>query len=223
MVPLITEAAREKKKRRRKSVLRPGMAQAASDRIVKLVFMRSHERKCVVPLVEGCDFDMFVSRVRRRLGLPDTTAVTLHDAATGAVDSIDRLLEVDEGNTLDVSIPAGVSLSHAPPPPQQQRQSASSSSGAAGPSSAGKATHRASVFSPKTSSSAPLYADQQPECRLAMPPTSPDGGDPDDEDESGASKYRKRQRFSLARSRRGIIGILMLLGVLAAAYMALSG
>jgi hypothetical protein len=199
------------------------MAQATSDRIVKLVFLRCHERKCVVPLVEGCDFDMFVSRVRRRLGLPDATAVTLHDAATGAVDSIDRLLEVDEGNTLDVSVPSGVSLSHAPAPLPQPPQSASSSSagGAAGPSSAGKATHRASVFSPKTS--APLYAEQQPECRLAMPPTPPGGGGPDDEDESGASKYRKRQRFSLARSRRGIIGILLLLGVLAAAYMALSG
>ena len=62
-----------------------------SDRIVKLVFLRLNERKCVVPLVEGCDFEQFLHRVRRRLGLPDHAAPTLADVATGTVDSIDRL------------------------------------------------------------------------------------------------------------------------------------
>ena len=72
---------------------------SADSRIVKLVFIRvcdgsGSSRKAVVPLVEGCDYDMFVARVRRRLGVPDAGTVTLSDAATGSVDSIDRLLEV---------------------------------------------------------------------------------------------------------------------------------
>ena len=205
---------------------------AASDRIVKLVFLRCSERKCVVPLVEGCDFDMFIGRVRRRLGLQDATPVTLHDAATGAVDSIDRLLEVDEGNTLEVSVPPGTMPSASAPaqplPTGAAAASSSSSMGAgssssgSGPNSVGRATHRASVFSPKASS-APLYADggQQPECRLAIP-TSPGFGEDDGEEESGAGKYRKRQRFSLARSRRGVLGLLLLLGLGFAAYTACS-
>lgn len=73
---------------------------SGADRIVKLVFLRvssdasGASRKAVVPLVEGCDYDMFISRVWRRLGLAEGTAIRLADPATGEVDSIDRLLEV---------------------------------------------------------------------------------------------------------------------------------
>ena len=72
---------------------------SADSKIVKLVFIRVSDgsgssRKAVVPLVEGCDYDMFVARVKRRLGVPDAGPITLSDAATGPVDSIDRLLEV---------------------------------------------------------------------------------------------------------------------------------
>ena len=43
----------------------------ADEPIVKLVFLRQQaaqagSRKAVVPLVEGADFDQFLSRVRRR-------------------------------------------------------------------------------------------------------------------------------------------------------------
>ena len=88
-----------------------------SDKIVKLVFLRSGEsRKAVVPLVEGCDFEQFLQRVRRRLGVPEDIKPTLSDAATGTVDSIDRLLEVDEGNTLDVHLHTAGGLPYVPPP-----------------------------------------------------------------------------------------------------------
>ena len=72
----------------------------SNDRIVKLVFIRIDSgntgapRKAVVPLVEGSDFAQFLGRVRRRLGLPDGTSLELLDAATGSVNSIERLIEV---------------------------------------------------------------------------------------------------------------------------------
>jgi hypothetical protein len=50
--------------------------------------------KAVVPLVEGCDFEQFLGRVRRRIGLPDHLLLYLSDAASEKVDTIDRLLEV---------------------------------------------------------------------------------------------------------------------------------
>lgn len=77
-------------------------------------------------------------------------------------------------------------------------------------------------MSPKACS-APLYADAshtqpQPECRVAMP-TSPLGADGED-DGGGLQKYKKRRGglVSLARSRRGILAILLLLAVGFAVY-----
>ena len=68
--------------------------------IIKLVFLREGAgtpqagRKAVVPLVEGCDFDQFIVRVRARLGLPAGHALVLRDDEQVAVDTIERLLEV---------------------------------------------------------------------------------------------------------------------------------
>jgi hypothetical protein len=77
----------------------PAFLSGMSDRIVKLVFIRAAgpegpQRKAVVPLVEGCDFEQFLGRVRRRIGLPDHLLLYLSDAASEKVDTIDRLLEV---------------------------------------------------------------------------------------------------------------------------------
>jgi len=54
-----------------------------SEGIVKLVFLRvdgdSGPRKAVVPLVEGSDFEQFLARVRRRLGVPDNVQPVLNE------------------------------------------------------------------------------------------------------------------------------------------------
>ena len=128
----------------------------ADGRIVKLVFLmvesadgRAPPRKAVVPLVEGCDFENFLHRLRRRLGVADTVTPTISDTATGAVDSIDRLLEVDEGTTLHVQVPF-VPQEYALSSPSPT-VGASGTSSAVTPSPASQvrgATHRASVVSP---------------------------------------------------------------------------
>ena len=81
----------------------------ASDKIRKLVFIRvdggsnssssAAPRKAVVPLVEGSDFDQFLGRVRRRLGLPEGTSIELLDTATGTVSSMERLIEVSSSSS----------------------------------------------------------------------------------------------------------------------------
>ena len=140
------------------------------DKIVKLVFIRidgqEGPRKTVVPLVEGCDFDQFLSRLRRRLGIRDDVAVSLNDAASGPVDSIDRLLEVDESATLDVHAPDAVLPSPVPATPSGMRPSAST------PSSRGAASQRA----PR----APMqFKLTEPSIELEQPPPDADGEDDD--------------------------------------------
>uniref|UniRef100_A0A7S0LRU7 Uncharacterized protein n=1 Tax=Coccolithus braarudii TaxID=221442 RepID=A0A7S0LRU7_9EUKA len=77
--------------------------------IAKLVFLRELSggalgRKAVVPLVEGADFEQFLARVRGRLALPESHAIVLReDDDIQVVDSIERLLEVDESTTLTLT------------------------------------------------------------------------------------------------------------------------
>ena len=189
-----------------------------SDRIVKLVFLRvtsgpEGTRKAVVPLVEGCDFEQFLQRVRRRLGLPDHVTPTLADAA-GAVDSIDRLLEVDEGTPLDVTVPY-VPPPAAPPPPPAPPVAAGATATPAG--AARGPMHRASL-GPGVSSPGGADAVGAPPAHRLDVPATPFG---DGEDEGGASKYQRRRPrslVSLARSRRVVLGLLVLAGVGFGAY-----
>merc|ERR1712216_428899 len=54
------------------------------------------------PLVEGVDFQQFMLRVRHRL-LQTEHSVTLHGEDGRTINSIERLLEVDESSTLLVA------------------------------------------------------------------------------------------------------------------------
>ena len=168
-----------------------------SDRIIKLVFLRVDERKCVVPLVEGCDFQQFMQRVRRRIGLGDDAAVTLSDT-TGPVDSIDRLLEIDEGSTLTVQAPSAPSLVVRPvcATPASNQQAAARRPAAA-------------IGSPGKDGGEGLGA--MPDVRVDVPNAEWARG----EDDTGALKYRKRRRdlVSLVRSRRAVLGLLLLTGL----------
>ena len=191
------------------------------DKIVKLVFIRidgqEGPRKTVVPLVEGCDFDQFLSRLRRRLGIREDVAVSLNDAASGPVDSIDRLLEVDESATLDVHAPDAVLPSPVPATPSGMRPSAST------PSSRGAASQRAphSVAGGGSSGGA---APSIRECRVDVPTSEWTRAGDREGDESGALKYRKRRRdfVSLARSCYGVIALVILGGLALGAMHALS-
>ena len=69
-----------------------------------------------VPLVEGADFDQFLARVRRRLNLPESATVALRDEGGARVDSIERLLEVDESTTLMVDSDTPSSAAGGAPP-----------------------------------------------------------------------------------------------------------
>jgi len=81
------------------------MASPDEDGIIKLVFLQEANtgRKCVVPLVEGVEWDAFLARVRVRLGLPVGHTVQLRDDAHQPIDSMDKLLEADESSTLRIS------------------------------------------------------------------------------------------------------------------------
>uniref|UniRef100_A0A7S2D2V9 Uncharacterized protein n=1 Tax=Haptolina brevifila TaxID=156173 RepID=A0A7S2D2V9_9EUKA len=173
-----------------------------SDRIIKLVFIRvagdKQARKACVPLVEGCDFEQFLQRVRRRLNLPDDAEPLLSDEATGVVDSIDRLLEVDEAKTLDVRVP---NLPAPLPAPPVTCSTPNPSSAARGP-----AHHRTPHLT------GPANGSALPECRLDVP-TSEWARSGDHEDESGTLKYQKRRGVSLTRSRQLVVLLLVLVGV----------
>lgn len=171
----------------------------AAEAIIKLVFLRvaagSTSRKAVVPLVEGSDFEQFLVRVRKRLGLPDGAQLSLSDAAVGPVDSIDKLLEVDEGSTLDVVSELPIAPRGAP------RTAVAQSSPTRGPA------HRCSRVGGDSVGGTP-YDGATPEVRLDM-------GRGSELDESGSGKYRKRRRdlVSLARSKKFIIALLVVCGL----------
>jgi hypothetical protein len=183
-----------------------------SDRIIKLVFIRAKgsdaARKAVVPLVEGCAFDQFLVRVRRRLGASDSAQVSLSDAATGPVDSIDRLLEVDEGNTLDVDVVCASPF-----------VGSCSTPGSCTPSSlrgpAQRAPRSSDLHGDLISSSGhelgvPPTPMPAPEVRLDVPTSEWSTAGHDHEDDSGALKYRKRRRVG---SKRTMCFLLLGLGV----------
>ena len=189
----------------------------AESRIIKLVFLRVDNRKCVVPLVEGCDFPQFLHRVRRRLGLADDAVVHLADASTGPVDSIDRLLEMDEGTTLAVEVPGKQSLVVMPvcttpassqgsasrARPRTQERERIVSLGAASPGGGGSVDALGSL----------------PEVRLDVPSAewtrgARGGAHAWEEEEEEPDKYAKRSRVvSLARSRRAVVVLLLVGGV----------
>ena len=159
--------------------------------ILKLVFLRDASRqqatptrKAVVPLMEGVDFDLFVVRVRRRLGLPDGLELALCDEAGGRVTSIDALLEVDESCTLSVSYDAAAAAAAA---------AANGGAGGDGGSCACAASRRAgaAAATPRKSGS----------CTIDVPAAPGDG----DGDEDDAGKYRKRRRPE--RVRRLVMGV----------------
>jgi hypothetical protein len=178
-----------------------------ADRIIKLVFLRVDSRKCVVPLVEGCDFQQFLHRVRRRLGLPDDALVELSDAS-GPVDSIDRLLEVDEGSTLAVHAPDAPLIPTTPASTgsaSRSRPRSQERSGALGGNSPGGGGGAAADG---------LGA--MPEVRVNVPNGSwaRAGRGDCEEDETGALKYKKRRRLvSLARSSKLVASMLVLIGL----------
>ena len=161
----------------------------ADEPIVKLVFLRQQaaqagSRKAVVPLVEGADFDQFLLRVRRRLNIPSDATATLRDVDGLVVDSIDRLLELDESSTLTVVADVAAGVKSAPGLAQTpSRRSIGGAAGGAG------------------------------SCRVDIPATEWARSMRDHEaveDESGTLKYRKRRGSGRAR---GIACVACLAGV----------
>eukprot|EP00322_Chrysochromulina_rotalis_P021011 CAMPEP_0115848110 /NCGR_PEP_ID=MMETSP0287-20121206/10742_1 /TAXON_ID=412157 /ORGANISM="Chrysochromulina rotalis, Strain UIO044" /LENGTH=198 /DNA_ID=CAMNT_0003301991 /DNA_START=36 /DNA_END=632 /DNA_ORIENTATION=- len=198
------------------------MAAAGHDKIVKLVFIKvvgAESRKTVVPLVEGCDFSQFQARVRRRLGLPDDARVALSDTDSGPVDTIDRLLEVDESATLIVDAPSMCS-------PVPMTSPAGCSSAGRGPAHRTPRTEGMGGGSCGTALSAEGNSGSHgnAECRLDVPISEWTRGSDREGEESGALKYRKRRRdlMSLARSQRGVLAVLILIVLSLAAMYALS-
>lgn len=150
-----------------------------------------------VPLVEGVSFDQFTMRVRRRLGLPDGSRITLTDAASGVVDTIDRLLEVDEGVTLDVASDVPSCLSQAV---------GTSASAATQRPMAGKGQALDGVANGAGGAAAsPVKA-----CRVDIPVSewARSAREREDED-AGDGKYRKRRRGALGAmlSGRVLLGL----------------
>jgi hypothetical protein len=160
---------------------------AGNAQVIKLVFLRvpsAGSRKAVVPLVEGSDFEQFLCRVRSRLGQPDHARLTLCDTdGIGAVSSIDTLLEVEEGNTLDVTCEVAASSSSIAPVPSPSK---------------GGAAHRSARHSidPLPASAARGGGGAAHEYKVDVPfpyAASPRHGDDSDAGETGALKYRKRR------------------------------
>ena len=217
------------------------MASAAHDKIVKLVFIRIEggadgARKTVVPLVEGCDFSQFLARVRRRLGLAEDARVALSDAATGPVDSIDRLLEVDESATLIVHVPDAAQPSPLlVPPAGGTKACCSSTSPGSSSSTMGAATHRAprpsavglnggsSLGAACQGANDSGSSTATHECRVDVPVSEWTRGGGDGE-ETGALKYRKRRRdvISIVRSAKGVLALTTFVGLAFGAMHVLS-
>lgn len=136
-----------------------------------------------MPLVEGVAFEQFVMRVRRRLGLPDAARVTLQEATTGVVDTIDRLLEVDEGVTLEVTSDVPSCLTQAV---------STSATAATHRPVAGKGQAQEGAVSGLNGSTAPPRV-----CRVDIPVSEWARSARDREDEEGGDgKYRKKRRVS---------------------------
>ena len=150
-----------------------------------------------MPLVEGADFDQFLARVRRRLNLPESATVALRDEGGARVDSIERLLEVDESTTLmvDSDTPSGAA-GGAPPSASRMR------GGARGPTSPGGTAGGASG------------AAGGGMCRVDIPVSEWARGGGGGDDETGDLKYRKRRSLAvnLQRLRLPIIIVSLLLG-----------
>mmetsp|Transcript_1218 Transcript_1218/g.3750 ORF Transcript_1218/g.3750 Transcript_1218/m.3750 type:complete len:189 (-) Transcript_1218:327-893(-) len=175
---------------------------ALDEGILKLVFLQEAAtgRKAVVPLVEGVDWDGFLRRVRTRLGLPEGHAVQLHDPGHEAVDSIDKLLEIDESTTLRISFLAAAAA-----------QMPAASSAAATPAT--RRAARTSVIPGDAGGGATTDA-----CRVEMP-SSPGVLGPY-EDGDGELKYKKR-RITARRlaSLKMWFGALLLVGVVGLAML----
>ena len=158
-----------------------------------------------VPLVEGSDFGQFISRVRRRLNLPDSGTVTLHSDDGKPVDSIESLLEVDESSPLTVTSDARSSAAggdHAIPG-SRLRGAASKGPNSPGPGIAG------------ASDGASASASASASCRVDIPVSEwARGGRGGDQEETGALKYRKRRglAINLRRLRRPILLVALLVG-----------
>lgn len=144
------------------------------DGIIKLVFLQEEGtgRKAVVPLVEGVDWGGFLVRVRSRLGLPAGHVVRLRDDERHTIDTIDKLLEVDESTTLQISFIAAeaAQMPAASSPVHASRRPA--------------AAHAVAQTPRDTSSAAE-------ECRLDIAASSSGVLGPYAED--GELKYRKRR------------------------------
>jgi len=158
--------------------------------ILKLVFLQEAGtgRKAVVPLVEGVQWDGFLSRVRARLGLPPGHLVQLRDEAANTIDSMDKLLEADESATLQISFAAAAAT----------EMPTSSSAGAAAASRRPVAAAQAAAQTPGGSSAS------VEECRVEIG-TSPGVLGPYSED--GELKYRKRKTTSFRWSKMKILGV----------------
>jgi len=191
--------------------------QDANESIIKLVFLREMladgqaGRKAVVPLVEGADFDHFLSRVRGRLALPADHPVSLLDEDHQVVESIERLLEVDESSTLAIVF-------------DPLTQCAASCSGTA------SAARRTTAAKPQVAAAS---AGASPSCRVDIG-TSPSftaaarAAEEAEGGETGALKYRKRRgglvaTFGrLSRLRRWVIVLSVLAAVTVVALRVLA-
>lgn len=201
-----------------------------SDRIVKLVFIRVEgadgARKAVVPLVEGCDFETFLVRVRRRLQLPENTELWISDPATGPVDTIDRLLEAEEGNTLDIRVPQGFVPQMGPPrstPTMSTPSIGTPRPGTPASTARGPMHHRSGLATGGACSSdggGGAGGLGVAECRVdvALSPGGVGGHADDSDGESGALKYRKRKT---GRTRQIVIALLLIAGTAAGAFQIL--
>jgi hypothetical protein len=150
-----------------------------------------------VPLVEGADFDQFLSRVRRRLLLAEGCSVALRAEDGRTVDSIEGLLEVDESATLLVASdsPSG------------------GGAAAADPAASASRLRGAAAASPARPGAGPSNGS----CRVDIPVSewARSGRRGGEHEETGDLKYRKRRgglAVNLQRLRTPIIVIAVMVG-----------
>mmetsp|Transcript_20204 Transcript_20204/g.39253 ORF Transcript_20204/g.39253 Transcript_20204/m.39253 type:complete len:187 (-) Transcript_20204:659-1219(-) len=178
--------------------------------IAKLVFLREKSggrmgRKAVVPLLEGADFEQFLARVRSRLGLQESQLICLREEDMQEVDSIERLLEVDESVTLTLEFE----------PAEQCSASTAATSAARRPSVAKSAVADVASASCRVDIAA-----------MAEPPQSRVAAVESEGIETGELKYRKKRFLAtgfsrLTRLRRYIVPLTVVLG-LATIYLMLA-
>ena len=134
--------------------------------------------------------------------MPDGARVMLQDASTGAVDSIDRLLEVDEGITLEVISDTPSCLS--------QAVSTSTTAAMQRPVAGSKVPMSPSCAAGASGVGGPLRS-----CRMDIPVSEWTRTERErEEEEAGDGKYRKKRRGAASKVARLVLALAAVGGVL---------